>query len=111
MTPTRVSPAEIKQRLDMGEPVLFLDTRNPAAWDESSIKIPGAYRVHYSELKKHISKLPRDRIIVPYCTCLNEASSARAAQIILNHGFKKVYPLKGGFDAWLEAGYPLAPKE
>jgi rhodanese-related sulfurtransferase len=68
MVPTRISAAEVKQRLDLGEPVLFIDTRSAAAWDESAIKIPGAYRAHYSELKKHITKLPRDRTIVPYCT-------------------------------------------
>jgi rhodanese-related sulfurtransferase len=28
----------------------------------------------------------------------------------MEHGFKDVYALKGGFDAWREAGYPLEPK-
>jgi len=29
---------------------------------------------------------------------------------LLDHGFKNVYALKGGFDAWYKAGYPLEPK-
>jgi len=28
----------------------------------------------------------------------------------MGNGFKNVYPLKGGFDAWREAGYPLEAK-
>jgi rhodanese-related sulfurtransferase len=28
----------------------------------------------------------------------------------MEHGFKNVYPMKDGFDAWHEAGYPLEPK-
>jgi rhodanese-related sulfurtransferase len=33
------------------------------------------------------------------------------AQELLNQGFKNVHPLHGGFDAWIEAGYPVEPKE
>jgi len=33
------------------------------------------------------------------------------AQRLLDHGFKNVHPLYGGFDAWQEAGYPIEPKE
>ena len=29
----------------------------------------------------------------------------------MNHGFKNVHALYGGFDAWQEAGYPVQPKE
>jgi rhodanese-related sulfurtransferase len=32
------------------------------------------------------------------------------AQELMNSGFDKVYVLKGGFDAWKEAGYPVEPK-
>jgi rhodanese-related sulfurtransferase len=28
----------------------------------------------------------------------------------MEHGFKNVYPMEGGFYAWREAGYPLEPK-
>jgi len=37
-----------------------------------------------------------------------EASSARAAQKIREHGFSEVYALAGGFDAWRA---PVARKE
>lgn len=68
MTPTRISAVEVKRRLDRGEPVFFIDTRSLAAWEESDIKIPGARRIHYSELEAHLAELPRDRTIVTYCT-------------------------------------------
>jgi rhodanese-related sulfurtransferase len=66
--PTRISIDEVKQRLDSGEPILFIDTRDPEAWDESDIKLPGALRIHFSEIEKHLDKLPRDKLIVTYCT-------------------------------------------
>jgi len=42
-----------------------------------------------------------------YCTCPSEASAARVAKILMNHGFKRVRPLLGGLDAWVAAGYAV----
>jgi 3-mercaptopyruvate sulfurtransferase SseA len=33
------------------------------------------------------------------------------AQTLLDAGWTDVRPLKGGFDAWRQAGYPLEPKQ
>lgn len=68
MEPARISVTEVKKRLDKGEPVFFIDSRSPHSWEESGIKIPGARRIHFSELKQHLQEIPRDRLIVTYCT-------------------------------------------
>jgi rhodanese-related sulfurtransferase len=68
MEPKRISPAEVKKRLDRGEPVFFIDTRNLHDWSASDVRIPGARRIHYSELMQHLGEIPRDRLIVTYCT-------------------------------------------
>ena len=68
MEPKRISLGEVRERLDRGEPIFFIDTRNFHDWGVSDVKIPGAQRFHYSELKQHIDELPRDRLIVTYCT-------------------------------------------
>ncbi|MBZ5515669.1 MAG: hypothetical protein LAN62_12675 [Acidobacteriia bacterium] len=31
------------------------------------------------------------------------------ARLLLDHGYKDVRPLLGGFDAWVERGYPVEP--
>jgi 3-mercaptopyruvate sulfurtransferase SseA len=41
-----------------------------------------------------------------YCDCPNEASAARAAQILRARGFA-ARPLRGGLDAWIAAGGSL----
>ena len=68
MEPKRISPAEVKKKLDKGESVIFIDTRNQHDWSESDVKLPGARRIHYSELMQHLAELPRDRLIVTVCT-------------------------------------------
>ena len=66
--PSRISVDEVKTLMDRGEPVLLIDTRNPHDWGESDVKLPGAVRIHYSEMGQHLDELPRDRLIVTYCT-------------------------------------------
>ena len=68
MEPERISLAEVKKRLDKGEPILFIDTRNFHDWSASDVRIPGARRIHYSELMQHLDELPHDQLIVTVCT-------------------------------------------
>ena len=64
----RITINEVKNRMDKGESILFIDIRNPHDWGESDVKLPGALRLHFSELERHLDELPRDRLIVTYCT-------------------------------------------
>ena len=64
----RITVNEVKEKMDKGEPILFIDTRNPRDWSGSDVKLPGALRIHFSELEKHLDKLPRDCSTVTYCT-------------------------------------------
>jgi rhodanese-related sulfurtransferase len=64
----RITVDEVKKRVDNGESILLIDTRNSHDWGESGVKLPGALRIHYSELEQHLDELPRERIIVTYCT-------------------------------------------
>jgi rhodanese-related sulfurtransferase len=64
----RITAEDVKARLARGEPVVFLDSRNPKAWAESDVKVPGAIRVEADHVRSHLSEIPRGRPIVAYCT-------------------------------------------
>jgi rhodanese-related sulfurtransferase len=68
MEATRVTVDEVKERMERGEQFAFVDTRNPVAWGESDVKLPGAIRVPADELGQHLSEIPRDRAVITYCT-------------------------------------------
>lgn len=68
MEATRVTVEEVRERMERGEPFAFVDTRNPQAWGESDVKLPGAIRVPAGELEQHLSEIPRDRAVITYCT-------------------------------------------
>ena len=68
MEATRVTVDELKERRDRGEQFVFLDTRNPKAWEEAESKLPGAIRVPADEVESHLDEIPKDRTVITYCT-------------------------------------------
>jgi hypothetical protein len=54
LTIARITPEEVKQRLDAGEDLLILD--------------PGAFHLSIEDLEEQHHKIPRDREIVLFCT-------------------------------------------
>jgi membrane protein DedA with SNARE-associated domain/rhodanese-related sulfurtransferase len=103
----RIGVAELYELLQAGAEPIIVDVRSPTARALEPRWIPGALHVPLEEIAKHIKDLPRDRDIVLYCACPSEASAARVARVLINHGFKKVRPLHGGLDAWRAAGYAV----
>jgi rhodanese-related sulfurtransferase len=68
MAANRISPGDAYALVLVGEPVTFLDTRNPQAWATSDLKIPGAIRVPANEVESHFSEIAPDATVIAYCT-------------------------------------------
>lgn len=64
----RVTVAEVKERMDRGEPILFLDTRSVKSWSDSDVRIPGSMRVPPDDVAQHLQEIPQNRSIVTWCT-------------------------------------------
>lgn len=104
----RISVAELHALIQGGEAPLIIDVRSPTARALEPHWIPGALHISLPDVDVHLKDLPRDRDIILYCTCPSEASAARVAKMLMNHGFKRVRPLHGGLDAWVAAGHGVA---
>jgi membrane protein DedA with SNARE-associated domain/rhodanese-related sulfurtransferase len=103
----RISVEELRQQMDTGAAPLVVDVRSSTARTLELRRIPGALHVPVQDAARHLSELPRDREIILYCTCPNEASAAKVARLLMNNGFERVRPLKGGLEAWIDAGYSV----
>jgi membrane protein DedA with SNARE-associated domain/rhodanese-related sulfurtransferase len=103
----RISVDELYEHMKSGAAPVVLDVRSPTAQTMELRRIPGALHMPVREVGEQMGKLPRDRDIILYCTCPNEASAAQAARLLMNHGFRRVRPLYGGLDAWIAAGYAV----
>lgn len=103
----RITPEELKQKLDNHEPVTIIDLRHSLDFLPEPYMIPGAIRIPLEELEKRQSEIPRDREVVLYCTCPNEASSAMTTKKLRQYGISQVRPLQGGFHGWRDLGLPV----
>ncbi|HZR55323.1 MAG TPA: rhodanese-like domain-containing protein [Terriglobales bacterium] len=64
----RITVDELRKRMEAGEDFTVVDTRNPQAWGQSNEKLPGAIRVPLDALNQNLSKIPKDKPAVAYCT-------------------------------------------
>jgi membrane protein DedA with SNARE-associated domain/rhodanese-related sulfurtransferase len=95
----RIKVTELQRMLEAGEDVVIIDVR---AISNADGPIPGALRIPLSDLAARHNEVPRDRDVVLFCSCPNEASAARAALLLRKYGITRVRPLEGGADAWLQ---------
>ena len=108
----RLEPEELKTMLDNAAesgstPPFIVDLRHPLDYLPDPRVLPGALRIGPNELKQHSEIIPRDRDVILYCTCPSEETSAKLALQLHKLGIYRVRPLRGGFDGWKAAGYPL----
>ena len=101
----RIDVAELRALIDGGAEPVIIDVRSGAARTIDERRIPGAIAVELRNIERAAKELPRDRDLVLYCNCPNEASAAGAAGQLAALGFTRVRPLAGGLDAWVASGH------
>lgn len=108
----RLEPAELLDMIETADrqgniPPYIVDLRHPLDYLPDPRVLPHTVRVSPSELTAHQALIPRDRDIILYCTCPSEETSAKVALQLHSFGINRVRPLRGGFEGWRDAGYPL----
>jgi membrane protein DedA with SNARE-associated domain/rhodanese-related sulfurtransferase len=100
----RVSVEELYRMMSEGEDPIVLDVRSRTHRELDGRRIPGARPVDIDDMQRALADIPRDREVVVYCACPNEASAVKVAMLLRERGIHKVRPLAGGIDAWILAG-------
>jgi rhodanese-related sulfurtransferase len=101
----RIGVAELRALIDSGAEPVIIDVRSGAARTLDERRIPGAIAVELADIARIAKELPRDRDLVLYCNCPNEASAASASGQLAAQGFTRVRPLAGGLEAWVASGH------
>ncbi|MCU1273505.1 MAG: Rhodanese domain protein [Bryobacterales bacterium] len=104
----RITPIELKQRMDSGESLIIVDLRNAVERQEGTI--PGSIQLTDGNLDSHLVAIA-DAGVVLYCSCPDEFSSAKAAVRLKRLGIERVHPLEGGFALWHDLGFPVENAE
>jgi membrane protein DedA with SNARE-associated domain/rhodanese-related sulfurtransferase len=103
----RITVDELHRLIADGQRPVIVDLRTSLARDQDSHSIPGAVRADFAQADQWLDQVPRDREIIFYCTCPNEAGAAQVARKLMDLGYTHVRPLLGGLDAWIATGYKV----
>ena len=112
----RITVEELKQKIDKGDTdFVVLDVRDGGSYDAGHIK--GAVNIYYDATGDPMNRqmilmaLPMEKLVITYCDCTDDASSAAIADELLMLGYEndKVKILSGGSLKWVEVKYPMIP--
>ena len=100
-----ITAEELKAQIAKNQPLTIIDVRSTGGLGNDERKIKGAIHVKLRRLRSRLGfsplkDAPRDREVVTYCACPSDEASIRAAQLLLDAGFKRVRVLKGGWVVW-----------
>ncbi len=91
-----ISPYELEQKRVDGGPLMIIDVRVPEEY--AAGHVTGAINIPLADLRQRIEELDPEVETVTYC---NAGTSGNAAQnILLNHGFRTVSNISGGYKNW-----------
>jgi adenylyltransferase/sulfurtransferase len=91
-----IDASQLATRLAKGDAPLLLDVREPHELEISWL--PNAVNIPLGTLAAHISELDSAREMVVFCK--GGTRSARALELLVSAGFKKIKNLRGGINAW-----------
>ncbi|MFT7772961.1 VTT domain-containing protein [Roseateles sp.] len=103
----RLAPADVASLLRQRQDVFLVDVRAMSEAMPLSNRIPGARHLDLSALgDAALDGWPLAGEYITFCACPNDASAVRAAQWLKQRG-RQARVLRGGIDAWTEAGLAL----
>jgi monothiol glutaredoxin len=92
---------ELKEKLDAGAKLELWDVRTPGEIEAGKI----AQARHLDgPAREALLQAPKDAVLAFVCRTGNRSQSA--AEHFLQHGFKNVFNVVGGIEAWAREGYP-----
>jgi adenylyltransferase/sulfurtransferase len=96
---------DLAELLKEGSPIQLLDVREPHELEISHLE--GAQLIPLGQLASRLAELDTAQEMVVFCKA--GTRSARALELLLSAGFRKVKNLKGGINAWAEEIDPELP--
>jgi rhodanese-related sulfurtransferase len=94
-----------KKRLDAGEKIVLVDTREDAEWARGHI--PGAIHLSKGIIERDIEKTIPDKGTAIVLYCGGGFRSALSAENLQKMGYSNVISMDGGWRGWTEAGFPI----
>ena len=93
-----ITAGELQAKIASGETVQFIDARAAKQYHEGHVD--GARNIPQDQIRSELASLDHEVLTVTYC---NKGTTGNATQnILLNHGFQKVFNLSGGYKNYVK---------
>lgn len=102
--PLALPPAEAKAYLENAKPAL-LDVRTPEEYSAGHLAAAVVTDYYAPDFKDRLDRLDKTAKYLIYCR--SGKKSAATLKIMRELGFTDIHDIAGGFNAWVEAGYPV----
>jgi rhodanese-related sulfurtransferase len=93
-----IHPQKVRELIDIGQNFLLLDVRRPHEWEAAHIS--SAKLVPLDQLGGRLEELGEWRKAPVVVYCHHGMRSRQAAAWLRQAGFKNVYSMAGGIEAW-----------
>ena len=97
-------PEEVKKRLDLGEKLLLVDTREDNEWEKG--RIAGAVHLGKGIIERDVEERVPDKNAEIILYCGGGFRSALSADNLQKMGYTNVVSMDGGWRRWKDLGYP-----
>ncbi|MDO8689976.1 MAG: rhodanese-like domain-containing protein, partial [Dehalococcoidia bacterium] len=97
------SVSDLKEALASPNPPLVLDVRQDSEWNDGHIH--KAVHIEAGSIPENADALPHDRTIAVHCG--SHQRSVTALSVLERKGLKDLVLVRGGWGAWVKAGYDV----
>lgn len=103
-TAKSVTVEEAKTMIEKNAKIVVLDVRTPGEWNSGHLTNAKHVDIQSSDFEQKIASIDKNATVVVYCAA--GGRSSRAANMMVQKGYKNVINMAGGINAWNAAGYP-----
>ncbi len=97
---------KLKEKIENKEDFRLIEVLLPRLFEEWHI--PGAINIPADDMKEFAPGiLKKDEEIIVYCLDFECGASIRAANALLELGYKNIIDFAGGKKDWMDKGYPI----
>jgi rhodanese-related sulfurtransferase len=105
-SPTDVTPAQLVRRIGLPDAPVLIDVRIDDDHGADPRMLPTAFRRSHRDVAAWASAYAGRNVVI---TCQRGAKLSQGAAAYLRQAGAVAESLEGGFEAWRDAGLPVAP--
>lgn len=101
----KLTPQDFQNKLKEKKSHILLDVRTQAEYLQGHLDKATHLDYYRKDFKEQLNKLDKSKAVFVYCAAGRRSGST--ATLLSSLGFKEVYDLAGGIQAWAQAKKPI----